>query len=88
MICGQLFAGYDHLLSIAERRGKPIVVAALFYVELLSECVYRQRKVAHCDVSPLCVAAEIFQRCLVHCRRAQTAEAAARKVGDKLCGCI
>ena len=88
MICGQLFAGYDHLLSIAERRGKPIVVAALFYVELLPECVYRQRKVAHGDVSPLRVAAEIFQRCLVHCRRAQTAEAAARKVGDKLCGCI
>lgn len=88
MICGQLFAGYDHLLPITERRGKPIVVAALFYVELLSECVYRQRKVAHGDVSPLRVAAEIFQRCLVHCRRAQTAEAAARKVDDKLCGCI
>ena len=88
MICGQLFAGYDHLLLIAERRGKPIVVAALFYVEFLSECVYRHRKVAHGDVSSLCVAAEIFQRCLVHCRRAQTAEAAARKVGDKLCGCI
>ncbi len=88
MICGQLFAGYDHLLPIAERRGKPIGLAAFFYVELLSECVYRQRKVARGDVGPLRVAAESFQRCLVHCRRAQTAETAARKVGDKLCGCI
>ena len=88
MICGQFFAGYEYLLPIAERRGKPIGLAALFYVELLSESVYRQRKVAHGDVGSLRVAAEIFQRCLVHCRRAQTAEAAARKVGDKLRGCI
>ena len=88
MICGQLFAGYEHLLPIAERSGKPIGLAALFYVELLSESVYRQRKVAHGDVGSLRVAAESFQRRLVHCRRAQTAEAAARKVGDKLSGCI
>ena len=88
MICGQFFAGYEHLLPIAERRGKPIGLAALFYVELLSESVYRQRKVAHGDVGSLRVAAESFQCRLVHCRRAQAAKAAARKVGDKLSGCI